>query len=50
LICREAAQQVALPRAKLAGRKGQAVQLLLQQGNIKLMQVRLRSGSRMRWL
>lgn len=30
-----------LPRAKLAGRKGQAVQLLLQRGNVSLVQVRL---------
>ncbi|KAF6259956.1 hypothetical protein COO60DRAFT_1700597 [Scenedesmus sp. NREL 46B-D3] len=36
---REAAQQLGLPRAKLAGRKGQAVQLLLQRGNVSLVQV-----------
>jgi hypothetical protein len=38
-ICRAAVQHLALPRARLAGAKGQAVQLLLQQGNVQLMQV-----------
>jgi hypothetical protein len=39
--CREAKQQIALPRPQLAGRKGQAVQLLLQKSDVQLMQVRL---------
>jgi hypothetical protein len=38
-FCREAKQQIALPRPQLAGRKGQAVQLLLQKSDVKLMQV-----------